>query len=347
MITNLTAHTVKVTKKEAKTASVALTRRGAAKMYATLEGSEASASVHENVRVTRGQQHRKLTEKYAEFQKDKVTTTKVVKPGQVANGPAAPEPSCTAGAKRNSKREDKRADPSQCSKYDQQTGLENAKLLALCRQKSSSPEKRAEEQDGEQASPGGPLGETANSSPDKAAVQLGHDLNLILQKSSDRLSKSKQLAQNALKLTSQRSSVTLLPNSLMPKRIMSKGKQGKKTEQPAEQNQKSVQCPEVKEGAEESKAKAPKDRSALVGLKRTRKSRDQIYQLQKLYEDSKGKPTKGQLKNLAKESGLKLQQVYKWYWDTEKKNNKLKSVLEKDERNIRSPQRISRKIMKT
>ena len=44
----------------------------------------------------------------------------------------------------------------------------------------------------------------------------------------------KQLAQNALKLTSQRSSVTLLPNSLMPKRIMSKGKQPKKTEQPVE-----------------------------------------------------------------------------------------------------------------
>lgn len=106
-------------------------------------------------------------------------------------------------------------------------------------------------------------------------------------------------------------------------------------------------APEPKEAAEEGKAKAPKDRSALVGLKRTRKSRDQIYQLQKLYEDSKGKPTKAQLKNLAKESGLKLQQVYKWYWDTEKKNNKLQSVLEKDERNIRSPQRISRKIMKT
>lgn len=99
--------------------------------------------------------------------------------------------------------------------------------------------------------------------------------------------------------------------------------------------------------AEEAPAKAPKDRSALVGLKRTRKSRDQIYQLQKLYEESKGKPTKAQLKNLAKDSGLKLQQVYKWYWDTEKKNNKLQSVLEKDERNIRSPQRISRKIMKT
>lgn len=350
MITNLTAHTVKVTKKEAKTASVALTRRGAAKMYATLDGSEASASVNENVRVTRGQQNRKLTEKYAEFQKDKATAVKVAKTGQAANAPVE-ESSCT-GAKRQGKRDEKNVEAGQDSQYDQQTGLENAKLLALCQQKSSSPQKRADEQDNEQASPGGPLGETANSSPDKA--QLGHELNLILQKSNDRLSKSKQLAQNALKLTSQRSSVTLLPNSLMPKRIMSKGKSGKKTEQPAEQNQKSVQYPEVKDNedsveieVEENKAKAPKDRSALVGLKRTRKSRDQIYQLQKLYEDSKGKPTKAQLKNLAKESGLKLQQVYKWYWDTEKKNNKLKSVLEKDERNIRSPQRISRKIMKT
>lgn len=136
MITNLTAHTVKVTKKEAKTASVALTRRGAAKMYATLEGSEASASVNENVRVTRGQQHRKLTERYAEFQKDKATTngaTKVTKPGQASNAPAAQEPSCTAAAKRNHKREEKRGDASQSSKYDQQTGLENAKLLALCK----------------------------------------------------------------------------------------------------------------------------------------------------------------------------------------------------------------------
>lgn len=52
---NITAHTVKVTKKEAKTANVALTRRGAAKKYATLEGSEASVSVNEsNMRVTRG-----------------------------------------------------------------------------------------------------------------------------------------------------------------------------------------------------------------------------------------------------------------------------------------------------
>ena len=71
MLTNLTAHTVKVTKKEAQTASVALTRRGAARMYATLEGSEASVSVNDHVRVTRGLQHRKVTEKYAEFRKEK------------------------------------------------------------------------------------------------------------------------------------------------------------------------------------------------------------------------------------------------------------------------------------
>lgn len=133
MITNLTAHTVKVTKKEAKTASVALTRRGAAKMYATLDGSEASASVHENVRVTRGQQNRRPTEKYAEFQKDKSTTIKVAKTGQATNNPATQEPSCAAGAKRQAKRDEKKADASQGSKYDQQTGLENAALLALCK----------------------------------------------------------------------------------------------------------------------------------------------------------------------------------------------------------------------
>ena len=52
--------------------------------------------------------------------------------------------------------------------------------------------------------------------------------------------------------------------------------------------------------------KKPKDRSNLVGLKRTRKSRDQICKLQKLFDDSNGKPTKAQLKALAKETGLKL-----------------------------------------
>ena len=94
----------------------------------------------------------------------------------------------------------------------------------------------------------------------------------------------------------------------MPKRIMSQKKTKKKESSP-----KKVVLEDKK----------PKDRSALIGLKRTRKSRDQIYQLQKVFEDADGKPTKHQLKQLAKDTGLKLQQVYKWYWDTEKKNNKL------------------------
>jgi len=66
-----------------------------------------------------------------------------------------------------------------------------------------------------------------------------------------------------------------------------------------------------------------KDRSSLIGTKRTRKSIDQIKQLQALYDSTQGKPSKLQLKQLAKQSGLKLQQVYKWYWDTEKKNERL------------------------
>lgn len=90
-----------------------------------------------------------------------------------------------------------------------------------------------------------------------------------------------------------------------------------------------------------------KDRSALVGLKRTRKSRDQIYQLQKCYEDANGKPTKAQLKQLAKETGLKLQQVYKWYWDTEKKNDKLQKEIKNSDSTVQSPMRLSRKILKT
>lgn len=98
---------------------------------------------------------------------------------------------------------------------------------------------------------------------------------------------------------------------------------------------------------EEPVKKIPKDRSALIGLKRTRKSRDQIYQLQKIYEDANGKPTKAALKNLAKETGLKLQQVYKWYWDTEKKNDKLQKELTANDPDCNSPQRISRKILKT
>ena len=68
----------------------------------------------------------------------------------------------------------------------------------------------------------------------------------------------------------------------------------------------------------------PKDRSALVGIKRNRKSRDQLRQLEQMFVDTNGKPTKEELKELSTSTGLKLQQVYKWYWDTEKKNEKLK-----------------------
>lgn len=56
---------------------------------------------------------------------------------------------------------------------------------------------------------------------------------------------------------------------LMPKRIMSGKNGGGK-----------------KEILKPAAARVPKDRSALIGLKRTRKSRDQIYLLQKMYEDS-------------------------------------------------------------
>ena len=93
--------------------------------------------------------------------------------------------------------------------------------------------------------------------------------------------------------------------------------------------------------------KIPKDRSALIGMKRTRKSRDQIYSLQKVYEDANGKPTKAALKQLAKDTGLKLQQVYKWYWDTEKKNDKLQKELTDQDPTVNSPLRLSRKILKT
>ena len=71
------------------------------------------------------------------------------------------------------------------------------------------------------------------------------------------------------------------------------------------------------------KPKVPKDRSALIGVKRTRKSRDQICELIRMYEDTNCKPTRQQLKKLSDDTGLKLQQVYKWCWDMEKKNDKL------------------------
>ena len=144
--------------------------------------------------------------------------------------------------------------------------------------------------------------------------------------------KSKQLALQEQRSSSAKKTSIVLQNSLMPKRIMSSKMKSsaKKDSQPKSP---------VK--------KVPKDRSALIGLKRTRKSRDQIYQLQRIYEESRGKPTKVALKQLAKETGLKLQQVYKWYWDTEKKNDKLQKELRINDPGVKSPLRISRKILKT
>lgn len=40
------------------------------------------------------------------------------------------------------------------------------------------------------------------------------------------------------------------------------------------------------------KPKVPKDRSALIGVKRTRKSRDQICELINMYEATNCKPTR-------------------------------------------------------
>jgi len=56
----------------------------------------------------------------------------------------------------------------------------------------------------------------------------------------------------------------------------------------------------------ESVKKVPKDRSALVGIKRTRKSKDQIYVLQRFFDDGSKKPSKAELKKLANDTGLKL-----------------------------------------
>jgi len=38
--------------------------------------------------------------------------------------------------------------------------------------------------------------------------------------------------------------------------------------------------------------------------------------------------------------------VYKWYWDTEKKNEKLQKELINNDPNMKSPLRISKKILK-
>ena len=73
---------------------------------------------------------------------------------------------------------------------------------------------------------------------------------------------------------------TTAPLTLKPKRIMSKTKESP------------VRASIV---IEHVPSPTKKDRSKMVGMKRTRKSRDQIYELQRVYEASRGKPTKEEL----------------------------------------------------
>ena len=150
-----------------------------------------------------------------------------------------------------------------------------------------------------------------------------------------RYNKSKErgitLALNIQKSTS--ASPLVVQPALMPKRIMSSKKSSKKN-QKKDVEEEILKITVRKSSEKKVIVNKKKDRSALVGLKRTRKSRDQIYQLQKCYEDALGKPTKAQLKQLAKETGLKLQQVYKWYWDTEKKNDKLQKEIRLSDKNV-------------
>ena len=80
-------------------------------------------------------------------------------------------------------------------------------------------------------------------------------------------------------------------NTLKPKRIMSKTKESP------------IRAPCI---IEHIPSPTKKDRSKMIGMKRTRKSRDQIYELQNLYEATNGKPTKEDLEELAMNTGLKL-----------------------------------------
>jgi len=186
-------------------------------------------------------------------------------------------------------------------------------ILHLCKQQSFK-NKETEERN-----------TTANSTPEKPEQGPQIKDALEIEDLDNILEDDRYMKKNSLQVEGQRS-------NLMPKRIMSS---------------KTKSIKKVEEAPKAPVKKAPKDRSALIGLKRTRKSRDQIYQLQKVYEDADGKPTKAALKQLAKDTGLKLQQVYKWYWDTEKKNDKLQKELTDQDPTVTSPLRLSRKILKT
>ena len=74
---------------------------------------------------------------------------------------------------------------------------------------------------------------------------------------------------------------------------------------------------------EESKEQTyeEEDSSTLIA-KRVRKNRDQIKALQKAHDKCGRDWTKSELKKLAQQLGLSIQQVYKWSWDQVQKKKK-------------------------
>lgn len=58
--------------------------------------------------------------------------------------------------------------------------------------------------------------------------------------------------------------------------------------------------------------------------KRVRKNNVQRKLLKDEYDKSYGRWEKDEMKNIAKHLGLSNQQVYKWYWDTKKKESEAK-----------------------
>ena len=65
-----------------------------------------------------------------------------------------------------------------------------------------------------------------------------------------------------------------------------------------------------------------------TGQARTRKSRDQISALMKLYAETRGEPNRERIQELSHNLNLTENQVYKWFWDTKQKNEKNYAELE-------------------
>lgn len=107
---------------------------------------------------------------------------------------------------------------------------------------------------------------TSNSTPDKADAKKQQPANSSSEQVNAPKTKFVKSSWQNLEMQKQSSSTTKTALVLMPKRIMSSKKERAAKK---EAEKKPVEAP----------IKKPKDRSNLVGLKRTRKSRDQICKL--------------------------------------------------------------------